>query len=232
MTPVLEIARLRKNYQALRPLRIAALTVPPSERVTVGGLDVPAAELLVNLITGATLPDEGEVRIFGQSTAAIEDGEAWLASLERFGIASPRGVLLEASSLQQNLAMPFTLEIDPVSPKTAASVAALATECGIGGEWLERPAAELTPDLRARVHLARAVALEPALLLVEHPTADVPEPARRGLAADLARICDRRRLAAVIVTNDDEFARAAASRNLKLDGASGELKPLKRGWLR
>ena len=53
--------------------------------------------------------------MFGQRTADIANGDAWLDLLERFGIVSPRGVLLEGSTLLQNLAMPFTLAIDPVS---------------------------------------------------------------------------------------------------------------------
>jgi ABC-type lipoprotein export system ATPase subunit len=109
--PVIEVRGVSKNYSGLRPLRIAELTIGAGERVSVGGLDAGAGELLVNLVTGASVPDAGEIRIFGQRTADIPDGDAWLDLLERFGIVSPRAVLLEGSTLQQNLAMPFTLEI-------------------------------------------------------------------------------------------------------------------------
>ncbi len=136
MTAVLEIEGLRKHYAGLRPLRVQQLSVASGERVAVDGFDGPAAELLVNLVTGATLPDEGVVRTFGRSTAEIASGDEWLASLDRFGIVSDRAVLLEASTLAQNLAMPFTLEIDPVAPHTLATVTALAGDCGISVEWL------------------------------------------------------------------------------------------------
>ena len=146
MTPVLEIEGLQKNYAGLRPLRIKALQVAPAERVAVQGFDAATAELMVNLVTGATLPEAGVVRTFGKDTAEIADGDEWLASLDRFGIVSDRAVLLEGSTLVQNLALPFTLDIDPIAPDMLATVTALAEECGIAGEWLTQPAGSVPPE--------------------------------------------------------------------------------------
>ncbi len=230
--PVLRIDRVRKNYAGLRPLRILELQVAAAERVALGGFDGPGAEVLVNLLTGATLPDEGTIEAFGVATAAIADGDAWLASLERFGIVSPRAVVLESSTLQQNLALPFTLEIDPVPPSVTRQVSALAAECGIPKERLAERAGELSPHIRVRAHFARALALNPELLLIEHPTAEVSDEERLPLARDLAAALDGRRAAAVIVTLDVEFAEAVAHRSLTLQAATGALVPWKkkRGW--
>ena len=230
--PVLRLERVTKNYQGLRPLRIASLTVAAGERVSLAGVDAPGAELLVNLVTGAAVPDSGEVLTFGRPTTDIANADDWLSSLEQFGIVSERGVLLEGSSLLQNLAMPFTLEIDPVPADVAARVAALARECGLPEALLPVAAAELPPDARLRVHVARAVALSPRLLIVEHPTARVPEAARTALAADIARVCDARRLAALVITNDAAFAQGVASRNLTVDPATGVVRSVKKGWFR
>lgn len=230
----IRIAGVQKHYAALRPLRIRSLDVGIGERVALGGLDGAAAEVLVNLVTGAALPDAGTVEVFGRSTAEISDGDAWLASLDRFGILSPRAVMLEGSTLLQNLALPFTLQIDPVPPDVAERVAALAAECGIDAASLPAQVGELPQGLRVRAHLARALALDPALLVVEHPTADVAEAERPGLASDLARVADARRLPALILTLDQGFAEAAAHRSLELQPATGALAPWKkkRGWFR
>ena len=75
-----------KHYQALRPLRLAELRVAPASIVSVQGLDALAAEVLVNLMTAAMRPDEGEVRLFGQSTGDIADYDAWLAMLDGLGL--------------------------------------------------------------------------------------------------------------------------------------------------
>lgn len=228
---VLEMQGVAKSYGALRPLRVAGLSVVEGERVSIGGLEAGASEVLVNLVTGASLPDAGEVRVFGRSTSAIADGDEWLDSLEQFGIVSPRGVLLEGSTLLQNLAMPFTLEIDPVPEAIVEHVRDLARRCGIEVEtWLARQAGAVPPDVRVRAHLARSMALEPRLLIVEHPTADVPAPARADLARTVAEVCTASRVTALVLTNDDAFAKHAAPRNLRLDGATGQLKRAGR-WL-
>lgn len=227
----LEIRGVLKNYGSLRPFRIASLTVAPGERVSIGGLDAGAGEVFVNLVTGASLPEQGEIRVFGRRTAEIADSDEWLDSLDRFGIVSPRGVLLEGSTLLQNLAMPFTLSIDPVPADVEQQVRELAADCGIdAGRWLGVRAGDLRPDVRVRAHLARALALRPELVVVEHPTAEVEPAARPALAGDIARACAARDATTVILTNDDAFARAAAPRNLTLLGATGELEKLRRGW--
>lgn len=235
--PVLEILEVEKRYQGLRPLRLQSLTIQPGERVAVVGLDAGAAEVLVNLVTGASVPDRGDVRVLGRSNADISDGDEWLAALDRFGIVSERAVLLEGATLEQNLALPFTLQVDPVDAATATRVAALAADCGLSAPGREagllgKRAGDLGPDVRARAHLARAVALDPVLLVFEHPTAQIPEAARAAYAADVVRVTEARRLAALILTQDQAFAQKVAHRALKWNGGTGQLTPLKRGWFR
>lgn len=230
MTDVLQLSRIQKSYQTLRPLRVQSLTVAAAERVAISGLDTAAGEVMVNLVTGASLPDQGEVRVLGRATSAIATADEWLASLDRFGIISPRGVLVESYSIEQNIAMVFTLGIDPVPAETASRVSALAAECGIRD--VKGAIGEAPPEIRTRVHLARAVALEPALLILEHPTAGVPEEKREAFATDFVSVTTARRLAALIITQDEEFARKAADRALRLEPATGELKPIRRGWFR
>lgn len=227
---VLEVTGVIKSYGGLRPLRMTGLAIAEAERVAVTGLDLAAAEVLANLLTGAALPDQGEIRIDGHSTAAIANGDEWLASLDRFGIVSGRAVLLGGMSLAQNLAMPYTLEIDPVPPAIQERVAALAAECGIAGAWLARSAGEAPPPVRVRAHLARAVALDPRLLIVEHPTADIEAADRAPLAADVARVAGSRRMAALILTMDEVFAAGAADRQLALQPATGALRPARKRW--
>lgn len=235
MTPVLQINSVQKRYKSLRPLRIQELTIVAAERVAVSGFDAGAAEVLVNLVTGASLPDQGEVRVLGHRTADIVNGDEWLTSLDRFGIVSPRGVLLEEKTIEQNLAIPLTLEIDPVPPDIAARVVELARRCGIldltGGEdGLQRITGEAAPAIRARVHLARAIALRPVLLVLEHPGADLAADERLALADCSAGVAEAGGVAALVISKDDDFAKRAAHRALRLEAATGALKPIKRGW--
>lgn len=228
--PVLHITNVRKNYQGLRPLRIRELIVLPGDQVAISGLDAGAAEVLVNLVTGASVPDEGEVRVLGHRTADVTNGDDWLASLDRFGIVSPRAVLLDAVSVVQNLAMPFTLQIDPIPPDIAERVRALAADAGIPADRLNDPIAGLSNELRTRIHLVRAVALDPSLLILEHPTATLPREAARPFGRTVQSMTAARDMTTLIISEDPAFSEAAASRRLTLNGGTGELKPVRRGW--
>ena len=225
---VLHIRNVRKSYQGLRPLRIRELIVRRGESVALEGFDAGAAEVLVNLVTGASVPDEGEVAVLGSPTSSISDGDAWLASLDRFGIVSPRAVLLEQLTLLQNLGMPFSLDIEPIAPELAERARALGRDAGIPDAALAQRVAALSPAIRMRAHLARAVALDPALLLLEHPTATLEADDRRPFGEDVKRVAGRRGLTTVIISEDDAFSRAAADRRLTLNGATGELKARRR----
>ena len=65
VTPVLQMTGIQKRYQSLRPLRLQELTIAAGERVAVSGFDAGAAEVLVNLVTGASLPDQGRSACWG-----------------------------------------------------------------------------------------------------------------------------------------------------------------------
>lgn len=225
-TPVVRCAGVVKDYRGLRPLRLLDLTLPAGDRVVLSGIDVIGAEVVTNLINGATLPDEGEVHVFGQPTHAVTDGEAWLASLDRFGIVTARAVLLEAMSVRQNVALPLTIDIDPVPDALVPEVDALASEAGIEASWFERPAHQAPAHVRMRIHLARSIALSPRLLLLEHPTAAL-EPADRGaFADDVRRVVEGRALTMLACSQDREFARRVATRHLQLHPGTGALTSL------
>ena len=227
---LLELRQVRKDYGALRPLRLRELQVPSGASVALLGLDAPAAEVFVNLVTGATLPDDGEVRVFGFDTAAISDGEEWLRTLDRFGILSDRAVLLDDLTVAQNLAMTITLAIDPIPADVLRRVEALASDAGLGPDLIERKVATLTPSARLRVRLGRAVALGPDLLLLEHPTATLGRDDVEGFAVDLRRLSAERALTMVAVTADTAFASAMTSEVLRLQPSTGDLLQQSGTW--
>jgi ABC-type lipoprotein export system ATPase subunit len=142
---------------------------------------------------------------------------------------SPRAVLLDAATLLQNLAMPITLDIEPVQPAVAARVKGMARDAGIDGESLERPIAALDAAIQIRAHLVRAVALDPSLLILEHPTARLAPGEGKAFGEIVARVAGARGLATLIISEDDAFSSAAATRRLTLQAATGDLKsPRKR----
>jgi ABC-type transporter Mla maintaining outer membrane lipid asymmetry ATPase subunit MlaF len=228
--PVLELIGITKGYGALRPLRIERFSLAPHDQVVLFGIDRAAAETLINIITGFALPDRGDVRVFGRSTADIENGEEWLATADRFGMVSERVVLLDAFSVLQNLAVPFSLEIEPPAPDVRLRALALAAEVGLDAVAAGTRVGDIDAGSRARVRLARAIALDPAVLLLEHPTAGMPRADVPTFARQVRAVAERRRIAALTLTADREFADQVAPRALTLDPATGRLSESRRGW--
>lgn len=224
----LGLAGVIKDYRGLRPLRIERLSVTIGEHVAILGLDPPAVAVLVDLVTGVTLPDRGDVRIFGQSSASIANGDEWLLLADRFGIVSERAVLLDALTTIQNLALPFSLDIEPPSDDVRERAASLAAEVGLSADMWDRPVGELGPVERLRVRVGRAVALDPSVLILEHPTAGVPKEAVERLGREVRRVADRRGAATITLTIDQAFAAVVAQRVLKAEPSSGALRPPKR----
>lgn len=233
VSPVLEVRNLRKNYGALRPLRISALSVLQGERVAVLGVDAPAAEIFSSLITGASLPEEGDVRLFGRDTAAITGADDWMTSLDRIGMVSARAVLAEDLTVAQSIAMAFTLSLDPVPDAVQADVRRLARDAGLADTDVGTRIGDATPLVRARCRLARAIALGPSMLLLDHANALVPAHAE-VLGREMATLAKSRGMALLALTADRGFARAVADRVLLLNGATGELADQSgwRGWFR
>ena len=221
---LLEISGLKKEYQALRPLRIAQLSVQAGEVVSIGGIDAPGAETLVHLITGATLPDEGRVTLFGQNTRDITDTGAWLKSLDGIGMVTSRGVLIEAFSVMQNIAMSYTLDVDPIDPRVVPQAGSLARDVGIDPAAFDLPAGKTGPGVKMRIHLARALALEPKLLIAEHPSVALPRDGVGAFGADLAKVARSRGLALLAITADEVLAKSIGGQRFELVPASGELR--------
>ena len=231
MTPsVLAFAGVSKTFGGLRPLRIAELRVGAGDRTALLGFDQPMAEVFVNLATGATLPDEGQVMQFGRPTSAIADGAEWLAAVDRFGIVSDRAVVLEQMTVVQNLAMPFTLDIEPPPAAARARAEALAREVALPEATWARPLSELDAAAAMRVRLGRAIALDPQILLLEHATATIGRNLVDALGAVVRSVAERRRIAVVSVGADEPFARSLGGFVLTLDPATGRLKA-RGGWL-
>lgn len=231
--PIVAMDQVVRSHGALRPLRIAHFVVESRDRVVLSGLDAAAGEAFVHLVTGATLPESGEVVIDGRSTRLIAQDTEWLASLDRFGLVSDRAVLVGALSVGANLALPLTLAVDPMADETRERVAAMAREVDLESGRLGAPAGTLTPEERVRVHLARALAAGPHMLILEHPTSPLATAEARGAFGRLvSRVAAGRDIGWVAISEDEVFAEATGARRLALAPATGVIGEFKKGWRR
>lgn len=225
MSDPLVITNVEKQYGGLRPLRVRDLRVPAGRITMLLGFDRPTAEVFVNLMTGASLPDSGEVSSLGRPTSAIADSDDWLAFVERFGIVSDRIVLLEGMTVAQNLAISFDLALEPVPPEIMTRVTRLAAEVGLDAASLATRVADAAPLLRSQIFLARALAFDPAIVVLEHPSANLSPDEAKAFAAIVSAVSTRRGLTTVGLLMDERFAKATGGQLLVWQPATGEMRP-------
>jgi ABC-type lipoprotein export system ATPase subunit len=228
---LIELRDITKSFGGLRPFRLQSLSVDAGEIVAVDGLDRAAAAVLTDLITGTVLPDAGSVVIDGRPTSALGSQDEWLAFLDRFGIVNDRVVLLDELSVAANLAVPLTLDLDPMPADARRRVDALGSEVGLDAAILDAPLHQASALSRMLVRLGRAMAHEPAILLVEHPTADLVSEDAVTFARALHAVAIRHGFAAIVATADRRLPRGTMTRRLEWRAASGDVRE-SRGWRR
>ncbi|HEX7138942.1 MAG TPA: hypothetical protein VF219_13885 [Vicinamibacterales bacterium] len=228
---LVELAGISKDYRGLRPLRVERLEMLAGDRIGLVGFDLITAEVLVNLLTGASLPDNGRVSIFGRATADVSDAADWLSVVDRFGIVSARAMLLDALTPLQNLAMPFTLDIEPLGADVRARAEALAAESGLPASTWESQVGTLDSLAQMRIRFGRALALDPAIVLLEHASAGLDATDAESFAQSVRASAVTRGTAVLSIGADEGFARAVAFRVLHWEPGTGRLQE-RRSWFR
>jgi ABC-type sulfate/molybdate transport systems ATPase subunit len=116
------------------------------------------------------------------------------------------------------------LSVENMSADLKTRVGALAEEIGFAPSDLQRQSGVLPALGRLRLRLGRALAMNPSVLLAEHPNATLVAEEAAIFGADLQRIVRARGMSALVLTADQDFARAAAGEVLMLHPATGTLK--------
>ena len=231
---LVEVRNVIKDYRGLRPLRVQQFDLHAGESAALLGFDQAMAEVLVNLLTGAILPDSGTITAFGERTDAIADAQAWVRTLDQFGLISDRAVMLDQLTTEQNLALPLSLHIESMPGDVRQRVRALAEEVELSPVELGSKVGSLAPLSRQRLRLGRALALNPRVVLAEHPNAPLSRADTLAFANVFRQVVSRRRIAALVLTADAEFAGTISPTVLALQPATGLLKRPSgwRSWLR
>lgn len=195
-------------------LKNISLSVEEGEFLAILGFSGTGKSTLINLMAGLQTPDRGSVTFKG---AAIT------------GPGPERGLVFQSYSLMPWLTVGgnVALAVDAIhaaKPKAerAAMVAKYVAMVGLSHATARRPA-ELSGGMRQRVSVARALAMEPQVLLMDEPLSALDAMTRADLADEIEGIWRRDRKTAVLITNDVDEAIVLADRIVVLnpDGTLG-----------
>jgi lipoprotein-releasing system ATP-binding protein len=219
-----EVRALNKSYSVqgrrLHVLRNLDLAVEKGEMVAVMGASGVGKSTLLHVLGGLDRPDDGEVRVGDIDVARVDDQELVAFRNKHVGFVFQFHHLLPEFSAIENAEMPLRIARVPVA-EARPRARALLERVGLGERLDHRPGM-LSGGEQQRVAVARALVMQPSLLLADEPTGDLDEATADALHQLLRDMHAEFGLTAIIATHNPRLAQQC-DRVLRLEG--GQLKP-------
>jgi len=208
---VLVVEDLHKSFGNQKVLNGINLTVRRSETIAVLGRSGTGKSVLLRLMIGLEKPDSGSVRIHGQDIARLsldQIGEI----RKKMGFLFQHAALYDSLTVEQNVAFPLRHHKKEMSrPEQDERVRELLAEVGMEGD-LEKMPSDISGGMQKRVGLARALALEPDILLLDEPTAGLDPISSAEIDDLILKLQEEHHMASIVVTHDLHSAKTIADR--------------------
>jgi len=207
---LLEVSGISVSFDGFKAINNLSFNIGPAEMRAIIGPNGAGKTTFMDIVTGKTKPDEGQV-IWGEknrSLLAMNESQIARAGIGR---KFQRPTVFEAQTVRENLAMalknkrgPFDVLFYKKTRDGAAKIEALAEEIGLSAE-LPRVAGELSHGQKQWLEIGMLLAQDPRLLLVDEPAAGMTAAERDHTTDILVEAAKTR--AVVVVEHDMEFVR-------------------------
>ena len=205
--PVLELVNLQRNFAQgggiIRVLRGASVVIEAGEVIALTGQSGAGKSTLLQLAGLLEQPDGGDVRLGGQSCAAMSDEQRTRMRRERLGFVYQFHHLLPEFSARENVMLPQMLGGSRSKARQYADE--LLDRLGVGSRKEHRPP-QMSGGEQQRVAIARALANKPILLLADEPTGNLDQDNAESVLEALLAVVRDSQLSAIIATHNLDLA--------------------------
>jgi phospholipid/cholesterol/gamma-HCH transport system ATP-binding protein len=202
-----------KSFGDRRVLQDINLSVAPGEAICIVGRSGTGKSVTLKLIIALIKPDAGHIWIDGEDITRLEDHE--LSRVRRkMGFLFQNAALFDFLTLYDNLALPLRRLTRKSDQEIDEIIDRVLHQVGLGGDRDKMPL-ELSGGMKKRAGLARALVLEPELLMVDEPSSGLDRITASEI--DDLLIEQKRRTTMIIVTHDVHGARRIGDRFAVLD---------------
>ncbi len=229
-TPAVSVENVHKSFGKQKVLNGISLSVKRGETLAVLGRSGTGKSVLLRLIIGLQQPDSGAVRIHGEDIVGLSLDD--MGRIRKgMGFLFQHAALYDSLTVEQNVAFPLEHHRPEMSSaERAERVRNLLAEVGMEGSLQKMPA-NISGGMQKRVGLARALALDPQILLLDEPTAGL-DPISSGEIDELVlKLQAEHQMASIVVTHDIHSAKTIADRlalldkgNVVIEGTFAELQ--------
>ncbi len=209
--PVVAVDDVHKSFGSQKVLDGINLAVRRGETLAVLGRSGTGKSVLLRLVIGLEKPDSGLVRIQGQDITGLALDQ--LGEIrKKMGFLFQHAALYDSLTVEQNVSFPLQHHRKDMSRSEQRDrVHELLAEVGMESGFAKMPS-DISGGMQKRVGLARALALEPDILLLDEPTAGL-DPISSAEIDDLVlKLQEEHRMASIVVTHDLHSAKTIADR--------------------
>jgi glycine betaine/proline transport system ATP-binding protein len=195
----------------------ASISVMPGEIFVIMGLSGSGKSTLVRHVNRLIEPTSGDIRVLGQDVRALSPAALRALRAERIGMVFQHMALMPHRSVQDNVAYPLELRGAPKATRWQVSAEKLGL-VGLQG-YGERLPKQLSGGMQQRVGLARALAADPAILLMDEPFSALDPLIRRQLQDQFMELSHKLGKTTLFITHDlDEAIRVGSRIAIMKDG--------------
>ncbi len=211
---LIELRKLHKRFGRLRVLNGVDLAVKEGESLVIIGASGSGKSVILKHMVGLLKPDRGEVWFDGKRIDTLSESQL-VPIREQFGFLFQMGALFDSDNVEENVAFPLVEHTDKTTEQIAQIVRQKLELVGLTDAGNKMPA-ELSGGQRKRVALARAIALDPRVILYDEPTTGL-DPIRSDVINELIIKLQRElHVTSISVTHDMNSAFKIADRIVML----------------
>jgi len=209
-TPPVQVESLSKSFGKQTVLNGISLEISQGETLSVLGRSGTGKSVLLKLIIGLHTPDSGSIRVNGEDVTKLPLKELNEVR-KRVGFLFQQAALYDSLTIEENVAFPLRRHSSMSEDERNKRVRELLASVGMDKDAHKLPA-ELSGGMQKRVGLARALALEPAILLFDEPTAGLDPITAAEIDELILRLQKEKQMTSMVVTHDIHSARAVSDR--------------------
>ena len=235
--PIVAITNLYKSFGDNEVLKGINITVQNGENLVILGRSGSGKSVTIKCLVGLVKADKGEIKIFDEEITTLNNDK--LNEIRTsIGFMFQNGALYDSMSVRQNLRFTLKHHTENLEESDIESKITEALESVGLAEAIDKMPAELSGGMKKRIALARAIIINPKIILYDEPTSGLDTITSREISELILSVQKKYKTSSIIITHDMACAKTTGNRililqegQIKAEGTYAELEESEDEWV-